>query len=431
MKSRDKIILDRIIGRPLAFLLNSIVCPLGKILKIDHDDSPNKVKTIAIAKLLGMGSILRATPMVRALRQKYPSAKYILITTLKNKPLVERISLFDNYLYIRDSSFFNILFDTVRLIIKLWKLKIDLYFDLEVYSAFSTILTTLSLARNRYGFYKESTRFRIGLNTHLVWFNDYQHISRIYLQLARVCGIDDKDIGYKIEKIKLQEQDKQEVKNWLISNGVQDANVYIVVNPNASDLLLERRWPMDYFVLLINALAKDWQNPIFIIGSPEEYSYTNALYGKLSDQAKKITFNSAGKFSFEAVMELISNAKLMVTNDSGLYHIAVGLDINVVSLWGPGNPLHYADFASDRNIIFHSREVYCSPCIYRTDFPPCRGNNICMKSISPKEVYKKICEILSIKPTADISTMDYFYEKEKHAISDISHRNLLPEQSRI
>lgn len=405
MKARRKILLDRLIAKPVAFLLNLIVWPLGKIVSRNHDDSPNKVKVIAIAKLLGMGSILRATPLIRALRQKYPSAKYIFITTLKNKPLIDRIPLIDECYSIRDTSFLNLFRDILFLLINLWKNKIDLYFDLEVYSAFSTILATLSLARNRYGFYRESTRFRMGLNTHLVYFNDHRHISEIYLQFARACGVENMDC--KIEKINLQDKDKLELREWLKSHNLSEDIPYIVINPNASDLLLERRWPKDYFVLLINALSHNWNNPIFIVGSPEEYSYVNILWDKLSNQAKKITFNLAKKISLGAVINLIYKAKLMITNDSGLYHVAVSAEIPVISLWGPADPAHYAEVSGNKNIIFYCKDIYCSPCIHKVYFPPCRGNNICMKSIPPKEVYKRACEVLGISSQTDTSFMEY------------------------
>ena len=54
---------------------------------------------------------------------------------------------------------------------------------------------------------------------------------------------------------------------------------YIIINPNASDLLLERRWPMEYFVSLIDALVIDWPNPIFILGSPDERNYSRVCWG--------------------------------------------------------------------------------------------------------------------------------------------------------
>lgn len=417
MKAQSKIILDRFIGKPLACLLNLIVFPVGQVFPAGHDDSPDKVKTIAIAKFLGMGSILRATPLVKALKKKYPSAKYIIITALKNKALVENIGLFDGFFYIRDTSFLSLFVDTVYLLFKLWQARIDLYFDLEVYSAFSTIITTLSLARNRYGFYTSSTMFRGQLNTHMVYFNDYQNISTIYLQFARACGISETD--YKIQKVGIREQAKLELANWMKKRNLSGKASYIVINPNASDLLLERRWPLDYFVLLINALTLSWHNPIFIVGSPDENPYVTMLREKLSEQAKAFTVDLSGEVSLEATMALIEKARLMITNDSGLYHMAVSFGIPVISLWGPVRPQHYTDDRNENNIIFYSRKIYCSPCIHRTDFPPCRGNNVCMKSISPKGVYKKACEILEIMPNADTFSMDSIYETECNKNFDI------------
>lgn len=421
MRLNKKILLDRYLAKPAAFLLNLFVWPLGKMIPRNHDDSAEKVKVIAIAKFLGMGSILRATPMIRALKQKYPRAQYIFITTLKNKPLAENIPLFDKLLFIRDTSMANIFVDTLALIFKLWQYRIDLYFDLEVYSGFSAVVTILSLARNRYGFYRVSTRFRTAVNTHMLYFNNHQHISKVYLQFARACGI--KNMDYKIEKIQLPARSAAELAQWMGRQGISEQTPCLLINPNASDLLLERRWPGHYFAALINALAVHWKNPICLVGSPEERPYVTGLWNSLSEEAKAISFNMAGEVSLEAVMALIERAKLMITNDSGLYHIAVSFATPVISLWGPASPEHYADAASGDNIIFYSKEIYCSPCVHITDFASCRGNNVCMKYISPKEVYQKACGILKIKPQADTSRMDAVYEKECRGNFDITIRS--------
>lgn len=419
MNSPSKIILDRFVAKPIAFLLNLAAWPLGKIISYDHSDSPEKVHTLAIAKLLGMGSILRATPMIRALKTKYPKARYLFITTLKNKALIERLELFDIHFYIRDSSLLNIFFDVLFLLPRLWHYKIDLYFDLEVYSAFSTIIATLSLARNRYGFYKDTTLFRKGLHTHLVYFNDSQRISKIYLQLARACGI--KYTDTTIEKIKLSQSDSSEFDNWLRRKELSMSNKYIIINPNSSDLLLERRWPPNYFVTLIDALARNHSYNIFIVGSASERFYNNGIYDKLSKTAKRVTFNIAGEFSLGAVIVLISNAALMLTNDSGLYHIAISLNVPTISFWGPVNPYHYASIYDDKNnVIFYSPDIYCSPCLHKIDFPPCKGNNICLKSIAPKNVYQKACNIIGMGVSGDTKDMEFVYNKEYSRDIDIT-----------
>jgi ADP-heptose:LPS heptosyltransferase len=308
--------------------------------------------------------------------------------------------------------------DVISLIFKLWRLRIDLYFDLEVYSAFSTVITTLSLSRNRYGFYIANTNFRRELHTHLVYFNDYQQISRIYLQFARACGINTLDL--MMEKPVLKDKLVAEFLSALGKNKLPQDVSYIIVNPNASDLLFERRWPMEYFVSMLDGLTQNWPHPVFILGSPDERNYSRVLLEKLSDRAKKSVFDLTGEISFGAAMVFINRARLVITNDSGLYHVAASFKVPIISLWGPGRPEHYADTDSaGDSFVFYSSGIYCSPCIYRTDFPPCRGNNVCMKSISPKEVYKKTCQLLKVDALADTSGMERIYEAKKNKKFDI------------
>jgi len=197
MKLSQKILLDRLIARPVACILNLIVLPVGLLLRRDHSDKPCSVHTIALAKFMGMGSIVRAIPLFSALRSKYPHARFVFITTTRNKVIIESIGGFDLVVYVRDDNIFSLGLDTLRLIVKLWSLRVDLYFDLEVYSAFATIVPLLGLARNRYGFYTDASFFKRALNTHLVYFNDTKHISVIYNQLARACGIKWDDISLR------------------------------------------------------------------------------------------------------------------------------------------------------------------------------------------------------------------------------------------
>jgi len=420
MRSRHKIILDRFVARPAALILNAIAWPLGQVMRRSHDDSPSSVKVIAIAKLLGMGSILRATPLIRALKEKYPGALYLFITARKNEQLLTHIPGIDRVLYIDESAALSLIRDTLDLIASLWKFKVDLYFDLEVYSAFSAMLPALGCARNRYGFYAGSAVFKRGVHTHLIYFNDAKNISCIYIMMARACGI--RNAVYKIEALNLGKEDFRQLQG---PGGIDDGDFqepYIVINPNASDLLLERRWPREYFAALIDKLSETWQGRIFILGSSDERGYVDGLWNMLSPRAQKITRNLAGVISLGGVMALIKSCSLMITNDSGLYHIAASFHVKVISLWGPVDPAHYADMSSDNAVVYYSGDIYCSPCLHKIDFPPCNGNNICMKAINPRLVYEKACLLAGIKESAGAAVLDELYASVFNPDVDITLR---------
>lgn len=400
--------MDKYIARPIASLLNILAWILGCVMNRDHDSSSGRVKTIVISKYVGIGSIVRATPFFRTLSKKYPEAKLVFVTSQKNYDLVERLACFDETIYLRDNSFFKLIHDFSMLLIKLWKSKVDLYFDLEVYSAVSSIVATLSLARNRYGFYKDSTTFRLGLYTHLVFFNDKRFISSIYMQMLRACDIVDNDLSPV--KPKILPEDKQELDDLFSGYGLAPKK-YIVVNPNASNLLLERRWPVEYFSALIEVLVAKGDYDVFLVGSEDQHSYTQNVMEQLSSEARTHVFNTAGLISLGALIALMHDSSLVLTNDSGIYHLAVTTSAKVVSLWGPGNPEHYADRASVNNVLLCAKELYCRPCIYRTDLTPCKGNNVCMKAIKPTDVFEKISELLCLTDDYDLSILDNIFEK--------------------
>lgn len=415
MTARNKIILDRLLARPAALLLNALAWPLGQVMRRSHDDAPDSVRVIAIAKFLGIGSILRSTPLLSALMLKYPRASYVYVTARKNEQLLKHISGIDSVLYVDESRLWTLFRDTIKLVFALRRLKVDLYFDLEVYSAFAAMIPVLGLARNRYGFYLGSFMFKSGLHTHLVYFNDSKNISSIYVMLSRACGI--KDPEYRIAVPVIGESDISEISG-LIAVKIP----YIVINPNSSDLLLERRWPARYFSKVINSLAQTWRGRIFIVGSPEERDYVESLLALLSEPARAITVNTAGKLSLGGVMALIRGCDLMITNDSGLYHIAAAFRVRTISLWGPVNPAHYADMSLDNGAVFYSGGIYCSPCLHKTDFPPCRGNNSCMKAIHPLKVYEKVCDLLGIEKIPDVSELESVYNKTCCPDQDITIR---------
>jgi hypothetical protein len=69
-----------------------------------------------------------------------------------------------------------------------------------------------------------------------------------------------------------------------------------------------------------------------------------------------------------------------------------------VCLFGPANPEHYGQ-QLDNVDIFYAR-VFCSPCLYEADWPPCNGNNICMQRIKPRPVVQSVLRLMKANPDA-------------------------------
>ena len=104
MTHKGRILADRILAVPLAFLFNGAARLLGRVLRRDHSVTSENVKVIVVAKLIGMGSILQCAPLLRALKQRYPNAKLVFVTMRSNRELLSRLSSVDEIVVMDDRS---------------------------------------------------------------------------------------------------------------------------------------------------------------------------------------------------------------------------------------------------------------------------------------------------------------------------------------
>jgi ADP-heptose:LPS heptosyltransferase len=167
---------------------------------------------------------------------------------------------------------------------------------------------------------------------------------------------------------------------------------YILVNPNASDLLTERRWPESYVLEALTRLATKGHN-VVLLGSAAEASFVQSLHHRLPESVRGRVFNTAGQLSLGEALALIGGAACVLTNDTGPMHIAFALARPTVCLVGPADPMHYG--IDGPNIVTLYAPVPCSPCIYEVDDPPCHGNNICMQRLMPELVVTQVSVLLA------------------------------------
>lgn len=404
MKTKTKVILDEWIGKNIVLLLNLFARILGRILSINHslEKAPRR---IAVCKFLGMGSIIQATPLLQTLRNNFPDAELIFITSSGNAKLLESVDVVDRTLCINDSGVLNIIQSTFSVLSSLWKNKVDLYIDLETYSFYSTAVATMSCARNRFGFYRIERNIRMGVYTHMMFFNSRAPIAQSYLQMARLAGC--KKITNELYRFKIEDGVRKSMIQK-ISSIVSSEKAYIIINPNASDLRVERRWPQANVVNLIERLAN--ANPeknIFLIGGKCEEDWVEEIYNKLNKEFLQHVFNTAGLFTLSELFALIDGSDLVVSNDTGPMHISFALGRPTISLFGPASPSQYGQ---NPNAFGIYKNIYCSPCVHDFIKPPCHGDNQCMKQITVDEVYDLCNKILlekNFRQDVVIPTMNY------------------------
>jgi heptosyltransferase II len=137
-----------------------------------------------------------------------------------------------------------------------------------------------------------------------------------------------------------------------------------------------KQWPAEYYGQLAALLAQAGAQP-WIFGSAKELELGEQIRAISGGQA----VNLCGKTALADVVDLAARCRAVVTNDSGLMHVAAAAGVPVVALYGSSTP-DFTPPLTDRKHIHYLR-LSCSPCFERTC--PLLHHN-CLRQVSPVAV---------------------------------------------
>jgi heptosyltransferase-2 len=139
---------------------------------------------------------------------------------------------------------------------------------------------------------------------------------------------------------------------------------YVVFVPGA-EYGPAKRWPVQRFA----ELAPMLNAPVCVLGSGKEAGL-GAQIAALAPTCK--VFNLAGQTRLEEAFALIAAAKAVVTNDTGLMHVAAALDVRQVAIFGSSSPLHTPPLSDKAKVIWlkddaaYTPLLDCAPCFERS-----------------------------------------------------------------
>ena len=328
---------------------------------------------IFIIKFLGIGSISRTISLIESLKIRYPNAKIIFITFSENKDFIKLFKSIDKIILINKKNFFYLIYTSIKLILNCLFEKKSLLIDLEAHSNFSKIISFFNNSKTKIGFHIKK---KILIYNKSIFFDRNLFLEKNYKKILDYLNCE-KKIFNNIKYLDLKKSFLS-LKKKLQKINIKKKETFFIININSSDLCVERKWDLNNFIKLIDHLLK-LNFKVILIGSNDERKKTNIIMEKFLNYQNKI-FNFAGNTTIGELIAIFEIYKVIfVTNDSGPLHLANLSRCPTISLWGPGDPQHYAD-KYDKHIIIYEK-VFCSPCIYINVKPPCNGNNICMKKI--------------------------------------------------
>lgn len=339
-------------------------------MRIEHE----KIRKILVIKFGGIGDVLLSTPLLKNLRDFYPSAEINFLTVLTcrdvlmDNPYINRVMTFDLK---NDKSY--CLLKNIR------KQNYDLIIDLFC-NPRTTFLTYYSRAEYRVGFnfprrgyaynLPVDGRFKVG---------DFHHADFGMLSLKRL-GIPVKEEETYISVLRVHKN----FANKFFSS--QNLNGTGVIGIPVSGGWESKKYKAKDFVELMKIInqANNYKY-ILLWGTGQEKKECEYINEKLPE----ITF-IAPETSIRYAAALMQKCNAVIANDSGLMHIATAAGVPVLGIYGPTSPFLQGPYGK-KHLTIVNNKLACLNCALLD----CPIGNICMTELDKNAIADKLQELIN------------------------------------
>ncbi len=326
---------------------------------------------ILIIRFSSIGDIVLTTPIVRCVKQQLKNAEVHYITKKQFAPILESNPYIDKIYSIEK----NVKEVSAQLKKENYDFVVDLHHNLR------SAQVKLLLWKKSKSFSKLNIEKWLLVNLRINKLPN-AHIVDRYFETVRPLGVvnDGKGLDYFISQ-----KDEVDLKTLPIefqSRLLSGGYIGFVIGAK----YFTKQLPKEKIVSIIRKLNQ----PVILLGGKEDEEKANSIISELRTPNSKLVFNACGKFNLNQSASLVKQAKKIITNDTGLMHIAAAFKKEIVSVWGNTIPefgmyLHYGN-PKIRNLKSEIRNLSCRPCS-KLGFSKCpKGHFKCMNEINEDEI---------------------------------------------
>jgi len=349
---------DAFLGRFAVLLLALLPKTTGSV---------GQPSSILLIRPGGIGDAALLIPAVKALKRRFPQAEIHILAERRNAAALALCPDIGSVLR------YDILSELRAAICGSY----DLVIDTEQWHRLSAVVARLCRPKMLIGF---GTNERGRLFTHAIPYSHDDYEVTSFLRLLEPLGI-----GMKVPEtpfLVAPADAAAEVKELLAPLA---GKRFVTIFPGAS--IPERRWGAERFRLLAERVCAAGY-PVVVVGGREDRGQGEVIVSGGTG------LNLAGLTPLTGTAAVLERSCLLVGGDSGVLHLAVGLGVPTVSLFGPGRALKWAPRGENHFVI--NRKLPCSPCTTFGNTPPCPTNARCMAEITVDEVLNGV--ILTLAP---------------------------------
>jgi len=338
-------------------------------------------KRILIVRTDRVGDVLLSTPVIKALREEFPSAYIAMMVSpyakdaIEGNPYLDEVIVYDKDG--RDKSWFA----SAKFALSLRKKKFDLALVLHPTNRVH-LVTFFSGIPRRIG-YDRKMGFLLSDRIKHTKQHGEKHELEYNLDLVRYLGIEPQD---KTLFIPLKKEAEQWAADILGQEGITARDKLLALHPAAS--CPSKIWPQSRFAQVADRLADKYAFKVILIAGPKDMQYA----AKTIKAMHKPAINLAGKLSVSQLASILKRCTLFISNDSGPVHIASAVGTPVISIFGrkqPGlSPRRWGPVG--RRDKFLHKDAGCIRCRAHN----CVKEFACLKAITVDDVLAAAQEIL-------------------------------------
>lgn len=342
-----------------------------KSIYITH---PAQYTTFAAMKVLvlrfsSIGDIVLTTPVLRCIKQQFPdteihyATKRAFAPVLSQNPHITKLHLLEGSLWALAKSLREEEFDYV----------IDLHHNQR------TQLLKWMLGKPSRAFHKAN--FEKWLMVHFKWNRlPESHIVQRYLHACQPLGVKEDELGLEYY---LSSDDVVDVKT--LPSAFHNGYIAWVIGAKQKT----KQFPIEKIAAIIPQL----NIPVVLLGGPEDQTSGQQIIDSLPAEVN--AFNACGAYRLNQSASLVQQANVVVTNDTGLMHIAAAFNKKIVSLWGNTIPEfgmypYYGSVSQTKSLVLQVNKLSCRPCS-KLGYSQCpKGHFKCMQEIDNLKVIEAI-----------------------------------------
>lgn len=343
---------------------------------------------ILITNPFGIGDVIFTTPVMNNIKQDLPHAQIAYLCNARVAPMLEADPrLYKVFVYEKDEfrslwkqSKISCIKKILRLYSDIKKERFDYVLDFSLAGEFAFLFWLCGI-KNRIGYnYKNRGRF-LNQTLELEGFQD-KHVVEYYLKLLKFMDIypTDKNIN-----IYAPDDAKESTRKLFESNNVTGDNLVAVMPGGGASWGHQRYkklYAADKFASVCDKLIKEKGASILLFGSSKEAEIVDKVKNSMKEEPSLVSTS----LSLKEFVGVLSNTKLLLCNDSGPLHIAVGLGIPTVSIFGPVDEKVYGPYPQNEKHKVVVADFECRPCYHHFIVPICHDRR-CLDELEPQQVF--------------------------------------------